>query len=160
MADDYVTTGATTGEQVFELTMSLIDELDDQGEYDTRDTQEYRNRTLSILNVLRGELYPFSDTYKKNAEWQSGRRPIVGLLNDLDDVIDLDDYICQSVLPYGLAAHLLLDENPTTASFFQQRYDELKRDLARGLPVESEDIVDLYAGPCGGHYYDQFGMWI
>lgn len=153
----YTTTGKTTGEEVFELTMSLIDELDDQGDYDTSDTTEYRNRTLSILNVLRGELYPFSDTYKKNEDWASGRRPVVGKLEDLDDVIDLDDYICQSVLPYGLAAHLLLDENPTTASFFQQRYDELKAELLRGLPVESEDIVDLYGG--NNHYYDQFGMW-
>ena len=154
----YATTGTTSGEQVFELTMSLIDELDDNGEYDTRDTTEYRNRTLSILNVLRGELYPFSDTYKKNEEWQAGRRPVIGLLNDLDDIIDLDDYICQSVLPYGLAAHLLLDENPTTAGFFQQRYDELKRDLQRGLPVESEALVDVYGGD--NHYYDQFGMWV
>lgn len=152
----YSTTGTTTGEQVFELTMSLIDELDDSGEYDTSDTQEYRNRTLSILNVLRGELYIYSDTHGLNAEWATGRRPIVGLLTDLEDVIDLDDYICQSVLPYGLAAHLLLDENPTTAGFFQQRYDELKRDLARGLPAESEDIVDVYGGL---HPYNEFGMW-
>lgn len=155
----YQTTGTTTGEQVFELTMSLIDELDDQGEYDTQDTQEYRNRALSILNVLRGELYLYSDTYGLNAEWPTGRRPIVSMLEDLDDVIDLDDFICQSVMPYGLAAHLLLDENPTTASFFQQRYDELKRELSRGIRAVSQDIEDVY-GFCGGIFpYNEFSRW-
>lgn len=155
----YQTTGTTTGEQVFELTMSLIDELDDQGEYDTQDTQEYRNRALSILNVLRGELYIYSDTYGLNAEWATGRRPVVGLLTDLDDVIDLDDYICQSVMPYGLAAHLLLDENPTTAGFFQQRYDELKMSLSRGIKAVSEDIEDVYGFNGGLFPYNEFSRW-
>ena len=46
-------------------------------------------------------------------------------ISDFDTPINLDDYIAQTVMPYGLAAHLLIDENPTVASFFQQRYEEL-----------------------------------
>jgi hypothetical protein len=78
------------------------------------------------------------------------------MLEDLYTEIDLDDYICRSVMPYGLAAHLLLDENPSTAGFFQQRYDELKAQLSRGLPAESEDIIDVYGGI---EPYNEFGMW-
>lgn len=156
----YETTGTTTAERVFELAINLMDELDDSGEYSYTDTEEYRNRTLGILNILRGELYMYSDTYRKNQEWESGRRPIVVTISDFDQIIDLDDYICQSIMPYGLAAHLLMDENPTSAGYFQQRYDELKMMLVRGMPADgSEDIADVY-GDCGGiNPYNEFSMW-
>lgn len=155
----YETTGTTTALRVFELAINLMDELTDEGAYDHEDTTEYKNRTLGILNILRGELYLYSDTYKKNQEWEAKRRPIVATISSFDDVIDLDDYICQSVMPYGLAAHLLMDENPTSASFFQQRYDELKMMLMRGMPTESEDIEDVYGIRGGIEPYNEFSMW-
>ena len=141
---------------VFESAITLMDELNDEGKYKHEDTDEYRKRTRAILNILIGELYIYSDTYKKNQDWTDGRRPVPAMLDDLYTEIDLDDYICRSVMPYGLAAHLLLAEDPSTAGFCQQRYDELKAGLTRGLPAVSEDITDLY-GSYG--YYDQFGGW-
>lgn len=144
----------TTAQNVFDYTMGLIDEVNEStGQTDTADTREYKQRTLFILNVLRGELYPYSDTYLQTGE--PGKRPIAKIIENFTDAIGLDDYICQSVLPYGLAAHLLLDENPSSASFFQQKYDELKASLARGLPGVSVDIEDVY----GGFRYNEFGRW-
>lgn len=142
----------TTAQMVFDLTMALMDEMSETGATDTSDTKEYKNRTLNILNVLRGELYPYSDTYQ---EEDTGERPISIAIQNFTDYISLDDYICQSILPYGLAAHLLLDENPSSASFFQQKYDELKAGLARGIPKTSEDIEDIY----GGFSHCEFGWW-
>ena len=142
----------TTAQRVFGLTMALMDEMSESGATDTADTTEYKNRTLNILNVLRGELYPYSDTYLGD---ESGKRPIAVVIQNFTDEIALDDYICQSILPYGLAAHLLLDENPSSASFFQQKYDELKVGLARGMPKTSEDIEDIY----GGFSHCEFGRW-
>lgn len=147
---------ATTAQDVFEKAMSLMDELSDTGEADTADTLEYKNRTLAIINILSGELFPYSDTYC-NAE--PGIRPIFMPVTKFDEEIDLDDYCCRSVLPYGLVSHLWLDENPTGASFCQQRYDELKARLSQGMPQMSEDVYDVY-GPVGGiHPYNEFGMW-
>lgn len=142
----------TTAQRVFDLTMALMDEMSESGATDTADTKEYKNSTLNILNVLRGELYPYSDTY---LEAETGKRPIAIVIQNFTDEIALDDYICQSILPYGLAAHLLLDENPSSASFFQQKYDELKAGLARGMPKTSEDIEDIY----GGFSHCEFGRW-
>ena len=124
----------------------------DDGKADTSDNAEYKNRALPLLNILRGELYIFSDTYETDEDG----RPIATIIRSFDKPIDLDDYICQSVLPYGLAAHLLLAEDPATANFFQQRYDELKQTLARGLPSKSEDIEDVYGS---GSEYNDFSMW-
>jgi hypothetical protein len=147
---------STTGQWIFEHTMALIDELNDAGEADHTDTTEYKNKTLPILNILQGELYPYSDTYKQR---NGSKRPVLYPLESLEDYINLDDYICQTVLPYGLASHLLVDENPTMAAFFQQRYEELKAGLRNGIPGMSQDIVDVYAGD-GGGYYDAEGNWI
>jgi hypothetical protein len=133
--------------------MFLMDEADeDSGLADTAQTRGYKRRTLAILNVLRGECFPASDTYDGG---EAGKRPVCPEILDFDQDLGLDDYLCQSVLPYGLAAHLLLDENPSLASYFQQRYQELLAQARRGLPTQSEDIVDLY----GGIEYGRFARW-
>ena len=142
----------TTAQQIYEMAIALMDSMSDQGEADVTDNNEYKNRTLPILNILRGELYPFSDTHETDDEG----RPIAALIRTFDKPIDLDDYICQSVMPYGLAAHLLLAEDPSTANFFQQRYDELKQTLARGLPAKSEDIEDVYQSSWP---HNDYGEW-
>ena len=144
----------TTAQRVFDITMGLIDEVNESsGATDTADTKEYKVRTLLILNALRGELYPYSDTYTVQPQ---GERPIAAVIGDFETPIPLDDYISQTVLPYGLAAQLLLDENPSAASFFQQRYEELRNGLAKGFPTGSRAIVDLYGI---GTEYNEFSRW-
>lgn len=144
----------TTAQRVFDLAMGMMDEVNESsGATDTSDTREYKVRTLLILNTIRGELYPYSDTYDVE---EIGKRPILTPIMTFEDIIGMDDYICQTVMPYGLAAHLLLDENPTAAAFFQQRYEELVRNLTRGLPQGSEDITDIY-GVC--QPYNEFSSW-
>ena len=144
----------TAAQRVFDLAMGLMDEVNEtSGGTDDADTREYKLRTLLSLNALRGELFPYSDTY---AAEEPGKRPILEVIQSFDQVIGMDDYICQSVLPYGLAAQLLLDENPDSASFFQQRYEEMRMNLAKGLPQQSESISDVYGivSP-----YNEFSRW-
>lgn len=143
----------TTAQNVFDLTMPVIDELNDAGKADTSDTREYKNRTLQLLNILQGELYIYSDSYVEAA---SGKRSIAQpIMSFTEPIVSLDDYICRTVLPYGLAAHLLMDENPEVASTCLQRYEELKSTLKAGLNAGSEDITDLY----GGFAHCEFGRW-
>ena len=146
----------TNAQTVFDIAMGMMDEVMN-GLTDTSDTKEYKDRTLLILNALAGELYPYSDTYTTDGV---DGRPIVDNIRNFRAPIGLDDYICRTVMPYGLAAHLLLDENPSAASFFQQRYEELLRMLrAGGIPKGSEDIEDVY-GACGGiSPYNEFSAW-
>ena len=122
------------------------------GATDTADTREYKNRTIPILNILRVECFPASDTYRVT---EPGKRPICPEIADFDTPIGLDDGICQGVLPYGLAAHLLLDENPDVAAYFNQRYDELLEEYRSAIPAQAEDIETMY----GGIEYGCFGRW-
>lgn len=143
----------TNAQQVFELAMHLMDETNEStGAADTADTKEYKNRTIAILNILRVECYPYSDTYEIV---EPGRRPICPEIPDFKTPIEMDDGICQGVLPYGLAARLLLGEDDEKASFFQQCYEQKLAQLAQSLPTVAGDIEDLY----GGIEHGQFSHW-
>lgn len=129
----------TNGRKVFELAIHLMDEQNENnGEVRTPDTKEYENRTLSILNVLRHELFPYSDTFNPG---EDGKRYIVPMLENLEQAIDLDDAIAQGVMPYGLAAHLLLGENDSMAAYFNQRYAEMMFRIGTKQMSQWEDIV-------------------
>ena len=148
---------ARTAQNVFDTAIALMDEVDESGATDTSDTLEYKNRTILILNILIQELYPYSDTYKTPKK--AGRRNTADSISRMADSIDLDDYIASAVLPYGLAAHLLLEENPTAANYFQQRDDELKARLRDGLLSESEDIEDVYSSGGNGIGFEWTTRW-
>ena len=136
-----------SGYDIFTSAMALMDEMD------INDYSEYTKRAVHILNGLIQECYPYSDTFKKPKK--TGKRSVTDPLNvsDITDAtgdIDLDDYITYTVLPYGLAAHLFIDDNPSTAGFFQQRYEELLNRLkTEGRLAESEDIYDVYSSSDG-----------
>lgn len=135
---------STTVQWVFDRAIHLMDEQNEStGKTQTSDTREYEFRTLSILNVLRHELYPISDTY---AIAEPGKRPIVAELTAFDQEIDLDDGVAQGILPYGLAAHLLLGENDSLANYFSQRYSEQYQSMMQTLPSQWEDIPLAYGG--------------
>ena len=133
---------ATTADQVFARTMALMDELQQNtGAANTAATGEYRRRTLDILNILRVELYPASDTYRAG---EAGKRPVCPEIADFHSEIGLDYGLCQGVMPYGLAAHLLLEEDPVSASYFNQRYEELLAVFRSGGPGQFEPIEEVY----------------
>lgn len=150
----------TTMKDVFDLTMGLIDEVNENsGETDSTDTREYKTRTPLILQVLRGELYPISDTY---AIATNGKRPICPPLPSfkedatLGTEIGLDDFICQTILPYGLAAHLLLTEDSASAAFFNQRYQELIAQFRSSIPTGFEAIENVYGY---GNEHGEYSRW-
>lgn len=136
----------TTAAWVFARAIHMMDEQNEAtGETSTADTAEYKLRTLSILNILRHELFPYSDTYE---EQEDGTRDVCTEIKAFTDVIDLDDVLAQGIMPYGLAAHLLLGENDSMAAFFNSRYSELVRDLAAKKSSKWEDITPYYGGLC------------
>ncbi len=142
---------ATTALQVFDLAMRLMGNTDASGNTDTTANAEYKRRALGILNILCTECYPFSDAYSAS---NAGVRPVLSLLTAFADVLGPDDGICRSVLPYGLAAHLLLDEDAAKASFFNNRYEQLKNEL-KAVPGEFAQIENVY----GGTEHNEFSAW-
>ena len=132
-------------EDVFDAAMGIMDELGHTGQAQTSDTQEYEYRTPAIINMLVGELHMLL-----------GNRDNWLPVTSLDDMVPTaDTNYALSALPYGLAANLLIDENPTAASFYQQRYEELRAYYLARQQADVGDITDLY----GGIPYGEFSRW-
>ena len=130
---------------VFDAAMGIMDELGQTGQAQTSDTQEYEYRTPAIINMLVGELHMLL-----------GNRDNWLPVTSLDDMVPTaDTNYALSALPYGLAANLLIDENPTAASLYQQRYEELRAYYLARQQADVGDITDLY----GGIPYGEFSRW-
>lgn len=103
---------AVTGQKVFELSLALIDEVTRTGTIDLTDLT-LKVKAINFLTILQAELMPDAT--------------INMAVNDLADDLLLRERECLLVLPYGLAAHLVLQDDPASASFFQQRFEEMRR---------------------------------
>ena len=129
---------STTGMQVFEIAMGLIDALSN-GMADHAGTADYKARTASVINSFLPELYLYSDT-RTDAE---GRRPTPAFITELTQPLDLDDALARAVLPHALASALLAEESPLLAGCHEQKYLE-KLSRLRNTPRVSEEIERIY----------------
>jgi len=121
---------------VFDAAMGLMDELSPTGTAQTSDTQDYKFRTPAIIGIMTAEF-----------KLRTGGRGAFAAVSALDDYINgIDDAYALGVMPYGLAANLLIDENPAAASFFQQRYEQLQYEYIRHRPALFEAIENVYGG--------------
>ena len=135
---------ATTAQQIFEMAMHLADENSQiTGAVDTPDVADYKARTPALLNILRVEAFPYSSNYRPS---RAGSRPYCPPVNNLSSVLQLDDGICQGILPYALAARLFLDDNPAFAAYCEEKYGELLREYQGRATASLEAIEDIYGG--------------
>ncbi|MEG1594186.1 MAG: hypothetical protein RR350_07210 [Oscillibacter sp.] len=142
-----------TVQNVFDISIRLMDAQNEStGATDTVDTKEYQLRSCSLLNSLLDRVYPASDTYTVGL---GGKRPVCPKVERMTDALALDERICAGVLPYGLAALLLSEEQPEQANFFQQTFLENLAEAKRGIPSADESVEDVY----GGLEYGGFSRW-
>lgn len=118
-----------TVQTIFDMAIHILDEQSESsGATQTSDTDEYRFRTISILNSAIPALWPFSESYDPAGEVPTlyaddYKNP------DLDQVVEIDDRLALSVLPYFLAAKLIQTENESLAALCMTQYREAFQDL-------------------------------
>lgn len=143
-----------TVQAIFDKAIYLIDAQNEStGSTTSADTKEYRVRTVGILNNLLDVVYPASATYPDD---DTGR-PALDDIYGFEDELDLDPRILRDVLPNGLAAHLLSEENPSLAEYFQQLFEEHLEAARDGVRAMFESVDD--AMPYGGIEYGRFSRW-
>jgi hypothetical protein len=111
-------------QDVFAIAMNLMDEISQDGTY-TGYPDYYKNKSWGILTTLQTQLLPAN----------VAPLAIMGPTTPLQ----VDDKTGMAILPYGLAAHLLMTEDMNRAAFFNNTFDELKRTR----PVQIIPIVDV-----------------
>ena len=134
-----------TVRDIFTSAMGLMDELDAQGGARHALTEEYERRTPGIVNMMISE-------YRVMAGLPGS---FTGVEQMEDMVLKIDDAYAIGVMHYGLAANLLVDENPAAASFYEQRYEELRNMYFARQRADEGQIGDMY----GGIEFGKFGRW-
>ncbi|MBQ6628575.1 MAG: hypothetical protein IJI98_10930 [Methanosphaera sp.] len=126
-------------EEVFRITMAMIDEMTTAGELNETTTAEYRAKAPSILSMLQAELIGIENRYRDSKE-QISPVPI----ESLDQPLQIDVIKATTLLTNGLAANLMVVEDKTLASFFEQRYEEMKGLFLKPKPRKPETRRDVY----------------
>lgn len=126
-----------TGNDVFAAAMALSDNLKN-GLADNSDTADYKDRAVMLINMLGQDLFQYSDTVTAVA----GLRPVFPRVAAMTEPIALDDGLALGVMPHGLVALLLSDENAALANYHEQKYTEKKAHLK--IPNAWQPIDDLY----------------
>lgn len=146
-----------TVQAVFDKAIYLIDAQNEStGSTNNSDTTEYRVRTIGILNNLLDEVFIASETFFID---EDGHRGALDDITSFDDALDLDARILRNVLPCGLAAKLLSEENPQLANYFQQLYERGLEEAKRQIPATIEEIDGSIGGPYGGIEHGEYGRW-
>lgn len=133
-----------TVQKIFDMAIHLMDEQNEStGATETVDTEEYKFRTISVLNGVIPALRPYSEM-----PWKD-RTAAILYVEDyknprFDQDIPLDDTLCLALLPLYLAGMLLSGENEDLSTLFLNRYERAFLDLRNKLPAEFEPITPVY----------------
>ena len=128
-----------TGNNVFTITMAMIDEMLTNGQLDAAAVAEYKAKAPSILTMLQNEIVGIDNRYRPRLEYIY---PVP--IETLDQTFQIDDIKASTLLTNGLAAHLMLHEDKTLANFFEQRYEEMKGMFLKPTPRRPETREDVY----------------
>lgn len=126
-------------EDIFKMTMAMIDEMLENGSIDGETTAEYRAKAPGILTMLQTELIGIDNRYRDKKDWVY---PVI--IQSLDQPLQVDDVKAQTLLTNGLAAQLMLHEDKTLANYFEQRYQEMKGMFIKPTPRKPESREDVY----------------
>lgn len=138
-----------TCHEIYDITMALMDEMIDNNTIeqepnaDYPSTKDYQARTPGILTILQTEIVMFFKSRGIDID-------TLDRLMTMEDECELSDDICMGVLPYGLAARLLGQEDERMSSYFSSLYSsglasaaESSDDKAKGKQYSGDNIYGL-----------------
>ena len=131
-----------TCQEIYDITMALMDEMLDNGNVDYASTKDYTARTPGILTILQTQVVMFLKRFGTDID-------TLEPLTSMEDEVDLDQNICTGVLPYGLAARLLGQEDKELASYFSNLYDSnlaIAKDSVEGKYIAKQKPRDNVYG--------------
>lgn len=111
-----------TCKEIYDITMALMDEMKDNKdvnssfEVDYEQNRDYQARTPGILTILQTQVVMYLKKFGNDID-------TLEPLTTMEDEVDLDQNICTGVLPYGLAARLLGQEDTTMSYYFNDLYN-------------------------------------
>ena len=124
----------TTANEIYTAALALMGATDDAA--------RYQDRALAGINLLVTDLFALDRALKGEAAAVAAAIPP---LETLQDTTDLTDVLTRTLVPIGLAAFLLNEEEEQRAAFFQRLYRSEKEILLRQFaPGRRHPIRNVY----------------
>lgn len=118
-----------TARDVYELSLALVDEIEDDGSISAEYAVSYEGKAPRIIDILQKELAFYEGAL------------LTARIGSLDDVLEISDDTAMRIMPYGLAANFALaDKNSDAYSDYSYMY----RSLIRTIHADEKDISDEY----------------
>lgn len=124
------------GSSIYEISLDLLG-LGGDGEAELSDTDDLKARALSLINILIAENHSLDCRITK---CEHSLKPI----DSLDDEIELNEILLGSVLPYGLAALLMVGEDDSLAASMHKLYEKARTEALRHGRAKAEPITEVY----------------
>lgn len=119
-----------TAQDIFNMSIVLMDELSDSGTIDPNQTREYRYKAPYLLDMWQREIGDIENTL------------ITEKITDLSQELPISEKNCPSGA-YYLAQHFAMaDQNTELAALCGSKYAELKRKAS--VPLPFEPVIDVY----------------
>ncbi|MBR6593899.1 MAG: hypothetical protein IKK83_01765 [Clostridia bacterium] len=105
---------------------------------DHPDCADYLNRAPDLIGVLTAETLYLDRWLKKDSEVRAV------YIESLEDELTQDERLCYGVLPYGLAALLIADEDTAIYKLMREHYLLAIRRLEETVTGRAHPIEDCY----------------
>lgn len=125
-----------TGKQLFEISLDLLGLKNENGDIPS-DTDDLGSRALALINILLAENSILDSRIKRQEH-------TVRTLVSLDTELGVSDIVASTVLPYGLAALLMLGEDDGLADSMQRLYNEARINALKFGKAKAEPITEVY----------------
>ena len=129
----------TTANEIFTAALHLMGAGGDRARYESR--------ALAGINLLAADLVTLDHALKGEVAAPAATVPS---LESFQDATDLADILTRTLIPLGLAAFLLNEEEESRAAFFQRLYRSEKEILLRQFSNgRRHGIRNVYGGGYG-----------
>lgn len=125
-----------TGNEIFERALDLC-ALRGAGDSLPDDIGDLRARAVGLINTVACTLRPLDERLRK-------AKCRMALLHGLEETVDMHEGICGGVIPYLLAALLIMDEDRELCSALQAHASDAARKLLEDGTSRRHSIVEVY----------------
>lgn len=98
---------------------------------------DMESRATNIINICLTRCAPLNKRLCNN------ETPVT-LLKSLDDTVEYDESLLVSVIPYGVAADLSADEDPSLSNLFEEKYRFAYKSAFRYSRARLHSVTEVY----------------
>lgn len=121
-----------TASEIFAWALALLGESPQK-------SRGYEPLAVPVLNQLLMRCFQTENALRRARGQASLESPAA--VRSLEEPVDYDVRLCREVLPLGLAAYLILEDDPQRAAFFDWRF---QRSLEQCAPAQFVPMEDYY----------------